>query len=202
MRSVTAGDERSTSRKRSRKIFFIRPKTLIVGVSMFPLPDRAGLATRPPEANPHATRRRIWVVCGLLVLAVGLVFGQTVTCDFVNWDDPQYVYENAHVRRGMSIEGVVWAFISRDASNWHPLTWMSHMLDCQAYGLWAGGHHLTNVLIHAATSVGLFLVLRRMTGRLWPSAWWPQCSPSTRYVWNRWRGWRNGRICLPGCFSC
>ena len=109
-------------------------------------------------------------VCGLLVLAVALVFAQTATHAFVNWDDPQYVYENAHVRRGMSVEGVVWACTRREASNWHPLTWMSHMLDCQIYGLWAGGHHLTNVVIHAATAVGLFLVWTRMTHCLWSSA--------------------------------
>ena len=124
---------------------------------------RGGVELRPKN-------RLIWAVCGLLVLAVGLVFGQTVTHEFVNWDDPEYVYENPHVRRGLSVEGVVWAFTHRYAANWHPLTWMSHMLDCQVYGLWAGGHHLTNVLIHAATCVGLFLLLMRMTGRLWPSA--------------------------------
>ena len=128
--------------------------------------------TRPASqgVDRRATRRLIWAVCALLVLAVGLVFGQTVTHEFVNWDDGDYVYENAHVLHGMSVEGVVWAFTHRHSANWHPLTWMSHMLDCQVYGLWAGGHHLTNVLLHAATCVGLFLVLMRMTGRLWPSA--------------------------------
>ena len=111
-------------------------------------PDRAGLAARRREVDLRARRPLLWAVCGLLVLAVGLVFGQTVTHDFVNWDDRAYVYENTHVRRGMSVEGVVWAFTTRDAGNWHPLTWMSHMLDCQAYGLWAGGHHLSNVKNH------------------------------------------------------
>jgi tetratricopeptide (TPR) repeat protein len=103
-------------------------------------------------------------------LGVGLVFGQTVMHDFVNYDDPQYVTANMQVKHGMSVEGVVWAFAHRHASNWHPLTWISHMLDWQVYGRWAGGHHLTNLLLHAATSVGLFLLLKRMTGRLWPSA--------------------------------
>ncbi len=125
---------------------------------------------RRREVDMGASRRQIWAVCGLLVLAVGLVFGQTVTHEFVNYDDPDYVYKNAYVKRGLSVEGVVWAFTHRYAWNWHPLTWMSHMLDCQAYGLWAGGHHLTSVLIHAATAVGLFLLLTRMTGRLWRSA--------------------------------
>ena len=67
-------------------------------------------------------------------------------------------------------EGFVWAFTHVDSSNWHPLTWISHMLDCQLYGLNAGGHHLTNVLLHTATAILLFPVLRRMTGFLWRSA--------------------------------
>jgi tetratricopeptide (TPR) repeat protein len=148
-----------------------RANRLVGGVDPSPQrPDRTSLPASCREAGVEADGRLIWVVCGLLVVAVGLVFGQTVTHEFVNWDDPNYVYENAHVRRGMSVEGVVWAFTSRCSANWHPLTWISHMLDCQVYGLWAGGHHLTNVLIHAVTCVGLFLLLRRMTGRLWPSA--------------------------------
>ena len=73
--------------------------------------------------------------------------------------------------RGLTGEGIAWAITAYHASNWHPLTWLSHMLDCQLYGLKPGGHHLTNVLLHAAAAMLLFLVLRRMTGALWPSAW-------------------------------
>ena len=80
------------------------------------------------------------------------------------------MYKNPQVDDGLTIEGIAWAFTSRHASNWHPLTWLSHMLDCQLYGLTPWGHHLTNVLLHAATAILLFLVLRRMTGDLWPSA--------------------------------
>jgi tetratricopeptide (TPR) repeat protein len=111
-----------------------------------------------------------WIVCGLLVLAVFVVFGQTTDFEFVNCDDDQYVYDNPHVTQGLTAKNVAWAMTADAASNWHPLTWMSHMLDCQWYGLRPGGHHLTNVLLHAATSVLLFLVLWRMTGDLWPSA--------------------------------
>ena len=110
------------------------------------------------------------VVCALL-LAVVLVFGQTIRYDFVNYDDKVYVFENAHVSQGLSAEAFAWAFTGSHCCNWHPLTWLSHMLDCQIYGLRAGGHHLTNVLLHAATAVLLFLVLQQMTGDLWPSAW-------------------------------
>jgi protein O-mannosyl-transferase len=109
-------------------------------------------------------------VCCFLLLAVGLVFGRTVCYDFVNFDDDHYVYDNPHVTRGLDARGVVWAFTSGEASNWHPLAWLSHMLDCEIYGLNPGGHHLTNVLLHAASAILLFLVLLRMTGDLWPSA--------------------------------
>ena len=110
-------------------------------------------------------------VCGLLLLAVIAVFGQTAGHDFVNFDDNLYVYENPHVSGGLTGAGTAWAITAFHAHNWHPLTWLSHMLDCQLYGLKPGGHHLTNVLLHAAAAVLLFLALRRMTGALWPSAW-------------------------------
>ena len=109
-------------------------------------------------------------MCGLLVLAVALVFGQTIGHEFVNYDDGKYVYENPPVADGLTVAGVTWAFTHTHAANWHPLTWLSHMLDCQLYDLRPAGHHLTNVLLHAATAVLLFLVLRRMTGQLGASA--------------------------------
>ena len=95
--------------------------------------------------------------------------GQALTHDFVNYDDNAYVYSNRVVAQGLTFRGLAWAF-SFHASNWHPLTWLSHMLDCQVYGLRPAGHHLTNVLLHAATVVLLFLVLRQMTAALWRSA--------------------------------
>ena len=109
-------------------------------------------------------------VCGFLLLAVGLIFGQTVRYEFVNLDDDQTVYSNLQVTRGLTLQGVAWAFTHLHYLYWVPLTWLSHMLDCQLYGLSAGGHHVTNVLLHAATAVLLFLVLWRMTDGFWPSA--------------------------------
>ncbi len=109
-------------------------------------------------------------VCALLLLAVGLVFGQTVRHEFVNYDDDQFVYENPHVAPGLTGHGMVWAFTHFEGHYWIPLTRISSMLDCQLYGLSAGGHHLTNVLLHAATTILLFLIFWRMTGGLWPSA--------------------------------
>jgi Tfp pilus assembly protein PilF len=110
------------------------------------------------------------LVCGFLLLAIAIVFGQTVGYDFVNFDDNAYVYENPQVTQGLTSASVAWAMTTSHATNWHPLTWFSHILDCQFYGLWAGGHHLTSVVLHAATAILLFLVLWRMTGDLWPSA--------------------------------
>ncbi len=114
--------------------------------------------------------RQVAGVCIGLVLAVLAVFGQTAGFGFVNYDDNNYVYDNPMVARGLTSKGIVWAFSNAHANNWHPLTWLSHMLDCQLYGLHPGGHHLTNVLLHAATGILLFLVLRQMTGALWRSA--------------------------------
>ncbi|MEN3367960.1 MAG: protein O-mannosyl-transferase [Verrucomicrobiota bacterium] len=109
-------------------------------------------------------------VCIFLAGVTWLVFGQTLRHEFINFDDDAYVFENPTVARGFTVQGILWAFSHVHASNWHPLTWISHMLDCQLYGLNPGGHHLTSVLLHAATAISLFLVLRQMTGSLWRSA--------------------------------
>ena len=107
---------------------------------------------------------------GLLLLAVAMVFGQTVGFDFVNYDDPLYVCDNPHIFCGLSGQGIAWAFTGVDFYFWHPLTWLSLLSDFQFYGLHPWGYHLTNVLLHAATTILLFVVLRRMTGDVWPSA--------------------------------
>ncbi len=111
-----------------------------------------------------------WLICGLLVLLVLAVFGQTVNFGFVNYDDQGNVYENPVVKEGLSLAGMKWAFTHPQVSNWIPLTTLSHILDCQIFGLKAGGHHLVNVFWHCATVISLFLVLRQITGRLWSSA--------------------------------
>ena len=116
------------------------------------------------------TPRIVSVLCLLLVLATALVFGQTIGHEFVNYDDGEYVYENPRVAAGLSFTGTAWAFTTVHAANWHPLTWLSHLLDVRLFGLHAGGHHLTSVLLHAAAAVFLFLALLRLTGDPWPSA--------------------------------
>jgi tetratricopeptide (TPR) repeat protein len=128
----------------------------------------------PPKAPIGAGRReqrwQVPVVCLVLAAITFAVFGQTLGHEFINYDDDVYVYENPVVARGLTLKGIIWAFTGVHANNWHPMTWLSHMLDCQLYGLHPGGHHLTNVLLHTATVIALFLVLRQMTGALWRSA--------------------------------
>ena len=114
--------------------------------------------------------RRVWLVCLILVLGVFAVYGPVLRHGFTNIDDGLYVTDNQHVQNGLTLDGFVWAFSTGHSSNWHPLTWLSHMLDCQLYGLKPAGHHLTSLLFHACNSLLLFLLLKRMTGALWRSA--------------------------------
>lgn len=109
-------------------------------------------------------------VCGLLLLAVALVFGQTIRHEFIILDDPLYVYQNPIVSQGLTASGITQAFTTGWRSAWIPVTWISLMIDWELYDVHAGGYHLTNVLLHAATAMLLFIVLHRMTNRIWPSA--------------------------------
>ncbi len=110
------------------------------------------------------------IVCVGLALLVWLVFGQTLRHDFVNYDDDAYVYQNPVVIGGLARGGVPWALTFGGIGHWHPLTWFSHMLDYELFGLWAGGHHLTSVVLHAGAAVLLFLALKELTGSIWRSA--------------------------------
>jgi tetratricopeptide (TPR) repeat protein len=121
----------------------------------------------PPKVN------RWWLTIGICIVLAGLtclVFGQTLWHDFVNYDDPRYVYENTKITSGLSIGGIAWAFTHVHSMNWHPLTTISHMVDCQVYGLNAGWHHFTNVLLHTLAAILLFLALQQMTTAVWRSA--------------------------------
>ena len=133
-------------------------------------PAPANNATEPVLLVDSGNWRTVLAVCVFLAAVVWLVFGQTLGHEFVNFDDDQYVCKNPQVIHGLNLQGIEWAFTHSVMANWHPLTVMSHMLDCQFYGLHAGGHHLTSLLFHAATAILLFLVLRKMTGTFWRSA--------------------------------
>jgi protein O-mannosyl-transferase len=122
------------------------------------------------RASSSPARATVLAVCGLLLLAVVLVFAQTLGHGFVNCDDPALIYQNPQLARGLTPSGIAWAFTNVDGYFWFPVTWLSYLADVQFFGLQPWGFHLTNVLVHAASTVLLFLVLWRMTGDLWPSA--------------------------------
>ena len=105
-----------------------------------------------------------------LFLGVFAVFGQVGGHGFLHFDDDEYVYDNPHVSTGLTPGNLRWALTAFHSNNWHPVTWVSHMLDCQLFGLHAGPHHLVNVLLHALNGVLLFLLLRRSSGAHWRSA--------------------------------
>ncbi len=123
----------------------------------------------PPRPR-DSQGRGVLLVCGLLLLAVWLVFAQTLDFGFVNYDDQMNLYGNPAIRQGLSRGGWDWAWSTTHGSQWAPVTWLSYLADYQLYGPKPQGYHLTNVLLHSATTVLLFLVLWRMTGRLWPCA--------------------------------
>jgi len=117
---------------------------------------------------PDSRGRKFVVLMYVVLILITLaVFRQVHSFEFLYYDDHSYVHENARVAAGLTWDGVVWAFTSGYASNWHPLTWLSHMLDCQLFGLNAGAMHLVNVLYHMANTLLLFTLLRRITGSLW-----------------------------------
>ena len=118
------------------------------------------------------THNKRWTVCICLALALSTagVYWQVHDHGFIDFDDDLYVTQNPTVQKGLTWEGVKWAFTTNQAWNWHPLVWLTHMLDCELFGLDAGGHHLANVFYHIVNSVLLFLVFKRMTGNLWCSA--------------------------------
>lgn len=121
----------------------------------------------------QASRFSPWWVVAICVALAGVtwaVFGQTLRHDFINYDDNLYIYENPNIISGLTGPAILWAFTHDHAGNWHPLTSLSHMLDCQMFGLNAGGHHFTNVLLHTFAVVLLFLFLRQVTGARWRSA--------------------------------
>jgi tetratricopeptide (TPR) repeat protein len=126
-----------------------------------------------PQPGKTATVQKsapLWVY-SLLAVATLAVYAQTAHFDFVNFDDPDYVTSNTHIRGGFTSENIEWAFTSGDAANWFPLTRLSHMLDYQLFGMASGWHHFTNLLLHATAVLLLFAFLNRVTHRQWLSAW-------------------------------
>jgi protein O-mannosyl-transferase len=127
-------------------------------------------ADEKPPAQRAPAPGNFWIYV-LLFAATLAVYAQTARFNFVNFDDPDYVTANPHVRGGFTAGNVAWAFTSGDAANWFPLTRLSHMLDYQLFGAAGGGHHLTNAILHATAVLLLFAFLYRATRRRWLSAW-------------------------------
>src|ERR1041385_3113356 len=122
--------------------------------------------------NPIERPGRPWLVPLMLVLVVLATYWRIGQCEFISYDDPDYVTANRYVQAGLSRQGFAWAFgnLHGVATYWHPLTWLSHMLDCQLFGVNPAPHHWMNLAFHTLNVVLLFLVLKRMTGAFWPSA--------------------------------
>ena len=123
------------------------------------------------QPAPSSGQRPIPVLLSVLLLIITvLLYLPVLHHDFLRlWDDDAYVTDNPHVRTGLTARNVRWAFTSFEQSNWHPVTWLSHMLDCQLFGLNPEAHHAINLLLHAANVLLLFWILRRATGALWRS---------------------------------
>jgi tetratricopeptide (TPR) repeat protein len=122
-----------------------------------------------PQKKARSSRTDLWIYLALF-LATFATFAQVRHFDFVNFDDPEYVSDNPHVRSGITPQGVEWAITSAEAANWFPLTRLSHLLDAQLFGLRAGWHHLSNVFFHTLAALLLFAFLNRATNARWPSA--------------------------------
>jgi hypothetical protein len=128
-------------------------------------PEHEPLRLFTSAATTHAI-----LTYALLACVTFAVYLPVLRLDFVNFDDNAYVTGNGYVSAGLTWRGVMWAFRNFHSSNWHPVTWISHMVDCQLYGLRPAGHHMTNALIHIANSLLLFRLLKGMIGALWRSA--------------------------------
>ena len=132
------------------------------------------MSSRVPEIQPRNLAvpqgTLAGVVCACVALATFLLYLPTAFHAFIDYDDPDYVFDNPHVVSGLSLKNLLWAFTTGYAANWHPLTWISHMADCQFFGVAAGPQHVVNALLHAANAAILCFALWRMTACLWRSA--------------------------------
>ena len=118
---------------------------------------------------PFLNKHRTILACLFLLVATFVVYYPVQNYDFVNYDDTVYVYKNRHVQNGLTWDSLSWALKTKHASNWHPVTWVSHMLDCQFFGLKPGWHHLSNLIFHITNTLLIFLILLSMTGNFWES---------------------------------
>ena len=121
------------------------------------------------EKEERRLAQRTYILLTILIISTLLAYWQVLGHDFVNYDDNVYVTSNEEIHNGLTANSLIWALTSSRQHNWHPLTWISHIIDCQLYGLNPKGHHLTSLLFHVANTLLLFIILTRMTGALWRS---------------------------------
>ena len=114
-------------------------------------------------------KHRDALICLFLIFSTLAVYWQVKDCEYVYYDDNKYVSENPHVLNGLTVEGIIWAFTTSQSSNWHPVTWLSHMLDIQLFGPDPGRHHLINLFFHILNALLIFAVFKKMTGQAWQS---------------------------------
>jgi hypothetical protein len=136
----------------------------------------------------------LWIALLLAVITFS-IYAQVRQFEFVNYEDPDYVTENPHVRGGLSGSGVAWAFTSSYGANWIPLTWISHMADVDLFGTDSGRHHFGNVLLHVGSTLLLFAFLRRATAHDGGARWSRSSSLSILSMCNRSHGLRNAKMC-------
>src|SRR3984957_12003001 len=143
-------------------------------------------------SQPRNTLRTAVALSFVLVLGTFLLYGAVRTHDFINYDDKDYVVGNPHVTAGLNWGTVRWSLTANEQANWHPMTWLSHALDCQLFGLDAGYHHIDNLIIHALNVLLLFLLLQQATGMVGRSflvaalfAWHPFNVQSVAWVAER-----------------
>ena len=128
------------------------------------------VTARSTETPQHANRKCA-LICLLLFVASLAIYARVFAFDFVDYDDDGYITNNVHVQKGLNLASIAWAVTASDVmAEWLPVNLLSHMLDCQIYGLNPAGHHATSILLHALNGVLLFVVFRGATGRIWPAA--------------------------------
>ena len=155
----------------------------------------------PKEKDSHWLGRPRFI-CLLLAFLTLVLFWPVHSFEFLNYDDTAYATSNRHVLTGLTPENIRWAFLTLDTGNWHPLTWLSHMLDTNVFGPSPAGPHVVNLLLHVLNTVLVFLLLHGLTQARWRSAWSPRCSPGIRFTWNPSPGSPKERTCSAPFLAC